>query len=156
MLPTSVADLDGYAPTRAAHDARCEPEPELPDFGDGRFARVFQPAMALVSVRRDGGRRSAPAGAPWPLERPDLAPAERALLARLAALPTLPAALFGERGVQTTRATRATLTPLADAGPGARARSWRAPTSARSAATRRGSRSTPRTCGAGASPASTC
>ncbi len=119
VLPTSVADLDGYAPTRAAHDVRCEPEAELPDLGDGRFARVFQPAMALVSVRRDGGRRAGAPGSPWPLERPDLTPAERELLAWLAALPTLPAELFGERGVQTTRATRDALAPLAEAAPGA-------------------------------------
>jgi len=118
VLPTSVADLDGYRPARAAHDARCDPEPDLPDFGDGRFGPVFQPAMGLVSVRRPGGRRGAP-GDPWPLERPDLAPPERALLARLAALPTLPAHLFGERGLQTDTASRGALVAVADAPPGA-------------------------------------
>jgi hypothetical protein len=72
--------------------------------------------MALISVRREHGRSRGRPGDPWPLERPDLSGAERTLLARLAALPTLPAHLFGERGLQTTPATRAALVPATEAG----------------------------------------
>src|SRR5262249_21992190 len=35
VLPTSVADLAGYAPTREAHDALCQVDPELGGFRDG-------------------------------------------------------------------------------------------------------------------------
>jgi hypothetical protein len=104
VLPTSVADLAGYAPTRDAHDELCDVDPELFDFGDGAFAGVFQPCMALTSTRRQGalnGRRSR-SGAVWPLGRSDLDTVAARLLERLDALPKLPARLFGERGLQTT------------------------------------------------------
>lgn len=101
IVPTSVSDLAGYAPTRRAHDLLCEPDAELPDFGSDAFDGVFQPAMGLLSTRRDD---EAPprAIATWGLARADLGPAAAALLARLSELPPLPAALFGERGFQTT------------------------------------------------------
>jgi hypothetical protein len=99
-LPTSVADLAGYAPTREAHDALCEVDPELFDFGDGAFDGVFQPCMALTSTRRASPIRAEPRI--WPLGRSDLDAVSAGLLARLERLPRLPAALFGERGFQTT------------------------------------------------------
>ncbi|HEX3597690.1 MAG TPA: hypothetical protein VHU80_21425 [Polyangiaceae bacterium] len=100
VLPTSVADLAGYAPTREAHDALCEVDPELFDFGDGAFDGVFQPCMALTSTRRASPIRAEPRI--WPLGRSDLDAVSAGLLARLERLPRLPAALFGERGFQTT------------------------------------------------------
>jgi hypothetical protein len=103
VLPTSVADLAGYAPTRAAHDALCDADPDLLDFGDGAFRAVFQPCMALTSTRRARGAPRDPLrGAPWKLARTDLDDVGLRLLERLAALPVLDPALFGERGFQTT------------------------------------------------------
>jgi hypothetical protein len=104
VLPTSVADLAGYAPTREAHDALCDVDPDLLDFGDGAFSGVFQPCMALTSTRRQrakDGRTSQP-GAIWPLGRSDLDRGAARLLERLDELPKLPGQLFGERGLQTT------------------------------------------------------
>lgn len=106
VVPTSVSDLDGYEATRIAHDALCEPDPDLPDFGSDAFDGVFQPAMGLLSTRRSGpavARTSAP---PWPLSRVDLNITAARLLERLGSLPPLPAALFGERGFQTSAADR--------------------------------------------------
>lgn len=100
VLPTSMADLDGYAPVRRAHDALCAPDDALPDFGDRAFDGVFQPSMGLLSTRRAAPPES-PVAALWPLARSDLAPEAAALLHRLDALPRLPPRLFGERGFQT-------------------------------------------------------
>jgi hypothetical protein len=102
VLPTSVADLDGYGPTRRAHDALCAVDAELLDFGDGAFADVFQPSMALTSTRRNEERRDAFAMTTWSLARNDLDTVAARLLARLSAAPTVDARLFGERGFQTT------------------------------------------------------
>jgi len=113
VVPTSVSDLGGYAPTRRAHDALAEVDPELPDFGNA-FEGVFQPSMGLLSTRR-----AAPAAgardAVWRVERDDVDAVSEALLARLSSLPPLPPACFGERGFQSTSADakklRATETP---------------------------------------------
>jgi hypothetical protein len=123
-VPTSVADLQGYAPARAAHDRLCAPDAELPDFGDGAFAGVFQPAMALLSTRRPDAapstpiaRRTSITSPEWRLQRDALDREARQLCEHLAALPPLPSALFGERGYQTMRADaaclRAIMTPEA-------------------------------------------
>jgi hypothetical protein len=104
LIPTSVADLDGYAPTRASLDALCVVDDPLPDFGDGRFPEVFQPCIALLASRRanaGSGRTD-----PWTLSRDDLDPQAATLLQRLAALQPLPGELFGERGFQTTGTDR--------------------------------------------------
>lgn len=108
ILPTSVADLDGYRDTRAAHDALCDVDAELPDWGDGAFAGVFQPAMALLSTRRETRRLERTSGV-WPLSGEDLSSTERQLLERLSRLPRLPPELFGERGFQTSSDDRAHL-----------------------------------------------
>ena len=100
VLPTSMSDLVGYEPSRRAHDALCEVDEELPDFGD-RFEGVFQPCMALLSTRRAAPERVERARG-WPLERRDLDARAAALLARLDALPKVPPEAFGERGFQTT------------------------------------------------------
>lgn len=100
VLPSSMAELDGYQPTRSAHDELCETDPELTELPVSAFDGVFQPAMVLVSTRSDCARR-APLGGPWPLERPDLDELARGLLGKLD-LPPLPPSLFGERGLQTT------------------------------------------------------
>ncbi|WP_438006323.1 N-6 DNA methylase [Sorangium sp. So ce321] len=102
VIPTSVSDLDGYRPTRRAHDALCAVDPDLPSFGSDAFEGVFQPCMGLLSTRVDPDPPRAAAGAAWPLARSDLDAVSRRLLERLSALAPLPAALFGERGFQTT------------------------------------------------------
>jgi hypothetical protein len=104
VIPSSLSELSGYTPTRVAHDRLCEFPEELVDFGEGQFAGVTQPCMALVSRRRATGRGSSAAGQPWPMQRADLSPLARALIARLCALSSLPPELFGERGVQSDRA----------------------------------------------------
>ena len=103
VIPSSLSELDGYTPTRRAHDRNCEFVGELVDFGEGRFPGVTQPCMALVSRRSAAGRSDADAGDPWPMARPDLTTLDRNLLARLAALPVVPVDLFGERGVQSDK-----------------------------------------------------
>jgi len=103
VLPSSLSELRGYGPTRRAHDRLCDFDGEVTDFGEGRFPGVTQPCMALVSRRAAGGRKDVPHGKPWPVARPDLTMLDRQLLQKLAALPTLPASLFGERGLQSDR-----------------------------------------------------
>lgn len=110
VLPTSLADLDGYRFTRGAHDALCAVDDPLPDLGDGRFAGVFQPSMALLSTRRREALE-APTGRVWALSRGDLDEASRALLARLDARPKVPSGLFGERGFQSLSEDRGRLLP---------------------------------------------
>jgi hypothetical protein len=99
VLPTSMSDLSGYAPSRAAHDALAVCDPTLPDFGDGGFERVFQPCMGLVSTRRDCSVRPTPA--PWPLGRADLDTTLESFVQKLSSLLRFPADVFGERGYQT-------------------------------------------------------
>ena len=101
VVPTSMCDLSGYEPSRRAHDALCAVDEVLPDFGD-RFDDVFQPCMGLFSTRR--AARVEVARTPgWPLERDDLDARSAALLARLDALPKVPADCFGERGFQSVK-----------------------------------------------------
>jgi hypothetical protein len=100
VVPTSISDLAGYQPARRAHDALCETDAELPDFGDA-FDGVFQPSMGLLSTRRPAPSPSA-SGDTWRVARDDLDSTARVLLDRLAALPPLPVECFGERGFQTT------------------------------------------------------
>jgi hypothetical protein len=106
ILPASVADLDGYAPTRRAHDERCVIARPLPDYGEGQFAGVTQPCIALVSQRSNQSRPAADLGKPWELERSDLDLTGLALLERLTRCATMPKELFGERGFQSTPALR--------------------------------------------------
>lgn len=110
VLPTSVADLAGYAPTRNAHDELCIPDDDLLDFGNGAFAGVFQPCMGLTSTRTDGPR-AASRGATWCLQS-RLPGAAISLLERLSKLPVLDSALFGERGYQTTASDQSHLARL--------------------------------------------
>ncbi len=119
VLPTSMADLAGYAPTRAAHDTLAIPDPELPDFGDNAFDGVFQPCMALLSTRLPSPR-TVPAQA-WELARRDLSQQQRELMQRLGRLALMPGELFGERGYQTRPHDRAQLQPIdGDLPPGHR------------------------------------
>jgi Eco57I restriction-modification methylase len=114
VVPTSLADLEGYAPARAAHDALCDVDDPLADLGDV-FEGVFQPCMALSSTRKHAPEAS-PART-WPLERRDLDETGARLLARIGALPKLPPSLFGERGYQTLAADGPHIRALAAPAP---------------------------------------
>ncbi|MFO0605286.1 MAG: hypothetical protein U0324_19055 [Polyangiales bacterium] len=98
VLPSSMAELDGYGPTRAAHHRLAACDPSLPDLGERGFAGVFQPSMVLRSTARATPVVGDPAA--WPIERPDLDAEARALLEKLSG-PPLPPSLFGERGLHT-------------------------------------------------------
>jgi len=100
VLPSSMSELGGYAPTRAAHDRYARVDPELSDLGAEAFEGVFQPCMVLASTRRaEPLARVTPAV--WPIERPDLDAGAHALIDKLTRDP-LPRHLFGERGLQST------------------------------------------------------
>lgn len=98
VLPSSMSELEGYAPTRRAHESLCECDEDLPDFGDV-FDDVFQPSMALLSTRRPEPI-SVESPRSWPLHRSDLDNAAAGLLQRLLVFPKFPPELFGERGFQ--------------------------------------------------------
>ncbi len=108
LIPSPVADLDGYRHVRAALSASHAVVEPLLELGQDAFASVTQPCFALVAVPRD-----APATQP---ERPFvLSERSRAIsaasqvqtpaaLGALSALPRLPQQLFGEMGLQTNGA----------------------------------------------------
>ncbi|MCC6215542.1 MAG: hypothetical protein IT376_11815 [Polyangiaceae bacterium] len=109
LLPSSVSDLDGYAPMREALTATHAPREPLLELGDGAFRGVVQPSFLLVADPSPGSR---PTPRPFRLlerSRPTCEAAEVAMpasLARLAERPPLPAALFGELGFRSTAASR--------------------------------------------------
>jgi hypothetical protein len=94
-----MAELVGYGVSRAAHDQLATCDFELPDLGDS-FVGVYQPSMVLYSTRR-AARDANIAEATWPIARPDLDGQSRRILAHLKG-DTLPASLFGERGLQSS------------------------------------------------------
>jgi len=99
VLPSSMAELAGYGPTRAAHDRYAVCDDELPDLGEDGFLGVFQPSMVLRSTARPVALATGDS-APWPIERPDVDDEARTLLAKLTR-PPLPPETFGERGLHT-------------------------------------------------------
>src|SRR5690606_19112182 len=105
VVPTSVADLDGYGPTRQVHDRYAQADAPLMDFGDGAFERVAQPCMALTSTRL-ASERSSTARVTWPLSSGALDEDAARILLKLEGLPRCPPDLFGERGYQTMGADR--------------------------------------------------
>lgn len=113
VLPSSMAELDGYGPTRATHDRLAVCDAELPDLGERSFRGVVQPSMVLRSTVR-ARRLDAGDDAPWPIERPDLDSQARELLDRLDG-PPLPPELFGERGLQTSGPDKSYFRESADA-----------------------------------------
>jgi hypothetical protein len=112
VLPSSMSELAGYAPTRRAHDRYAAADRTLPDLGNAAFAGVFQPCMVLLSTRRREPLADVTSSA-WPVERPDLDAAARDLIAKLERAP-LPRHLFGERGLQSSGDDRRHLAAAAD------------------------------------------
>ncbi|MGY1915869.1 Eco57I restriction-modification methylase domain-containing protein [Blastococcus sp. SYSU DS0973] len=104
VIPTSVADLDGYAPTRAAVTSIAELRLPMATYGDGRFRRVFMPCMRFSARADRSGTSSARA---WDLRDDDADELEdHGLMRHLSSLPPLPAGLFREVGFQTSAETR--------------------------------------------------
>ncbi|HYP89172.1 MAG TPA: N-6 DNA methylase, partial [Polyangiaceae bacterium] len=108
LIPSPVADLDGYRHVRAALSASHAVVEPLLELGQDAFASVTQPCFALVAVPRQE-RAAAPERAFTLSERSRATSAAAEVqtpsaLARLSALPRLPAELFGEMGLQTNSA----------------------------------------------------
>lgn len=99
IVPTSVADLKGYGPTREAVTHYVQPLEPLSNMGDGVFASVFQPCMFLRTQAVEG---STPSSGGWALRRDDFSEAEHALLKKLLSLAPFPKETFGERGLQSS------------------------------------------------------
>jgi hypothetical protein len=122
LLPSPLADLDGYRPLRRAllrTHVPCEP---MLEFGQDAFAEVTQPCFALVARPLEPAEVAAE-----PLDRRfrllerarrngvACALEEPAALARLGQGEPFPPELFGEMGFQTTRAVSERLLRRADA-----------------------------------------
>lgn len=104
VMPTSLADAARYVDARAVHEADCEVESALPDFGASAFAAVFQPSFGLLSTKRPAPISSH--GRLWDLERPERLHVVDSLIATLSRYERLPKAMFGERGYRSSAADR--------------------------------------------------
>lgn len=112
LLPSPVADLDGYRAVRRAVSAGHAVREPLIEFGQDAFESVVQPCFLLVA---DADASAIQSDRAWRLaERQRAAGAAEAvsvpeLLALLAGAPSLPAALFREMGFQSSGAVSRTL-----------------------------------------------
>jgi len=116
LLPSSVADLDGYASCRAALCATHVPAEPLLEYGQDAFPGVVQPCFGLVATpRRAPLATDEERSRPWVLaERARLRGDARAIgvpacLLELAGRPPLPPRTFGELGLQSNRRVTAEL-----------------------------------------------
>lgn len=117
LVPSPLADLEGYRPVRRAlgtTHAPCEPLLEL---GQDAFEGVTQPCFALIAKPGSGAED----GRPFRLIERQRAASEAALLSapdvlgRIAGLPSLPRELFGELGFQSAGDVAKTLFLRAEA-----------------------------------------
>jgi len=123
LVPSPLADLDGYRALRRRLLATHEPCEPLLEFGQDAFQAVTQPCFALIASAHPTG--SAPAqqgverrlrlaerelldGVAQPVEAPEV-------LLRLAEQDVFPAELFGELGFQSNRVVSAELFLRAEA-----------------------------------------
>lgn len=103
IVPSPLADLDGYRPVRRTLTATHAPREPLRELGQDAFERVVQPSFVLIADAVDGG---AAQDRPWTLRERQRATARASVVAvpeaviRLTQAPTLPAELFGELGFQ--------------------------------------------------------
>lgn len=117
IVPSPLADLEGYRPVRRAlgsSHAPCEPLLEL---GQDAFEGVTQPCFALIAVPGRGVED----GRPFRLVERQRAGSVAAevevpeVLGRVASLPSLPRELFGELGFQSAGEVSRTLFLRAEA-----------------------------------------
>ncbi|HEY2404415.1 MAG TPA: N-6 DNA methylase [Polyangiaceae bacterium] len=126
LAPSPIADLDGYRAVRRTLRATHQPLEPMLEFGQDAFESVTQPCFALLA-RHAAARADQPVDVDAPfrlVERQRSAGAAAevhppAVLARVAAGPSMPRELFGEMGFQTAAQVSKTLLRRA-AGPDAR------------------------------------
>lgn len=112
LLPSSVADLEGYGPARRALTSTHSPLEPLEEFGEDAFEEVTQPCFALVAVPDARPPRSE---SPWRLaERAKACGQATSLelppgLAPWLGAEPLPEACFRELGFQSNREVTARL-----------------------------------------------
>ncbi|HEY3236150.1 MAG TPA: N-6 DNA methylase, partial [Polyangiaceae bacterium] len=110
LVPSPVADLDGYRAVRCVLTRTHALREPLLEFGQDAFVNVTQPCFALIA---DASSAATESDQPWKLrERQRALSAAEPLappraLVQLTDMPRFPRALFGEMGFQTTR--RATM-----------------------------------------------
>ena len=122
LLPSPVADLDGYKAVRAVLTRTHRVRTPMTEFGQDAFEGVTQPCFALVAVSKEEPDTTALGSTErWPLsERQRVAGAATRLevpkvLELLQQAPPLPRSHFGEMGFQTSRIASETLLLRADA-----------------------------------------
>lgn len=108
LIPSPLADLDGYRPVRSALAASHSPCEPLLELGQDAFESVTQPCFALVAAPRETSE-SDPGRSLVLSERSRAAASAAELctpraLERLASLARFPSELFGEMGLQTNSA----------------------------------------------------
>jgi hypothetical protein len=116
VVPSPIADLDGYRAVRRAVRAGHTPCEPMLEFGQDAFASVTQPCFALIAEATTGSSASeGAADAAFSLAERQRAGAEAALVAApeallaLGKLPSFPRESFGEMGFQTTSVVTRTL-----------------------------------------------
>jgi hypothetical protein len=109
VVPSPIADLDGYRAVRRAVRASHAPCEPMLEFGQDAFESVTQPCFALIAEASTGSTPSATvAEGPFRLAERQRAGAHAAevsppqSLLELGRLPAFPRELFGEMGFQTT------------------------------------------------------
>ena len=110
VVPSPIADLQGYRAVRRAVRKRHVPSEPMLEFGQDAFESVTQPCFALIAEAARGSRSAeAATDAPFRLAERQRAGAPAAELAapaalsEIAKLPPFPRELFGEMGFQTTK-----------------------------------------------------
>jgi hypothetical protein len=112
LLPSPVADLDGYRAVRGAVTRSHAVREPLLEFGQDAFEGVTQPCFALVADPNPAAQQD---DRPWTLVERARAHVRAStvdpprLLDALRRLEPLPGELFGEMGLQTTRQVTLTL-----------------------------------------------
>jgi hypothetical protein len=112
VVPSPIADLDGYRAVRRVATRGHAPREPLLEFGQDAFEAVTQPCFALVL---DPAPAASESDRPWKLVERQRSQCEAEALEELPVLellrqaPRLPPELFGEMGFQTSRAATETL-----------------------------------------------
>ncbi len=116
VLPSPIADLDGYRAVRRAVRASHTPCEPMLEFGQDAFESVTQPCFALIAEASAGHAGDHAASAlPFRLAERQRAGARAAeveapdVLERVGRLPAFPRELFGEMGFQTAGGVAASL-----------------------------------------------